>query len=185
MTRRAVFLDRDGTIIDDAGYLRDPGRVRLLPGAPEALNRLRNRGYRLVVVSNQSGVGRGLLTREDLENVHRRMAQELAGHGVALDGAYYCPHAPWEGCGCRKPSPGLLIKAAEEMGLDMHRSFMVGDKLSDISAGRRAGCRAVLLSLTPGPSLDLGENCADCVAFSWQEAMQHILSFHAGEYKHG
>ena len=143
MADRAVFLDRDGTVIRDAGYPRDPGEVSVLPGAAEALAELARNGFKLVVVSNQSGIGRGLVTPEEAEAVHDRFVAVLAAQGVRLDGAYYCPHAPDEGCACRKPSPELFRRAAEDLGLELARSVMVGDKPSDVEAGRRAGCRTI------------------------------------------
>src|SRR5439155_11509676 len=109
VTRAAVLLDRDGTLIEDAGYPRDPQRVRLLPGAAGALRALRAAGLALAVVSNQSGVGRGLVRPEEALAVHHRAEEALAAGGVRLAGAHYCPHAPQDGCACRKPSPGLLL----------------------------------------------------------------------------
>jgi D-glycero-D-manno-heptose 1,7-bisphosphate phosphatase len=148
--RRAVFLDRDGTIIVDEGYLADPSKVRWLAGARDALRMLRERGFLLVVVSNQSGVARGLITEEQHAQVDARVKAMLASEGVPLDAAYYCTHAPDAGCGCRKPQPGMLEQAAHEHSIDLTRSFMVGDKLSDIAAGHAAGCITALL----GPGKD-------------------------------
>jgi histidinol-phosphate phosphatase family protein len=141
--RPALFLDRDGTLIADVGYPRDPAGVRLLPGCPEALRRLARAGFALVIVSNQSGVGRGLFSRAEAEAVHAEVVRRFAGAGVSFDGAYYCYHAPDEGCGCRKPAPGLLLRAAAELDLELTHSFMVGDKAIDVEAGAAAGCRAV------------------------------------------
>jgi D-glycero-D-manno-heptose 1,7-bisphosphate phosphatase len=143
---RAVFLDRDGTIMIDTGYPKTPEDVLLLPGIPEVLRRLRQAGFRLVLISNQSGICRGLVTADQARSVHERLVSALAEHGVTLDGAYYCPHVPEAECECRKPSPGLIHRAARELGLDLTRSFMVGDKLSDVEAGQRAGCRSFLLA---------------------------------------
>jgi D-glycero-D-manno-heptose 1,7-bisphosphate phosphatase len=140
---RALFMDRDGTVMVDVGYPRNPGDVELVPEAPQALARLRELGLKLVVVSNQSGVGRGLVTADEAASVHQRFVEALRAHGVELDAAYYCPHAPDEGCSCRKPSPELLERAARELNLDLGESFMVGDKESDLEAGRRAGCRTI------------------------------------------
>lgn len=173
-TRRAVFFDRDGTLIYDLGYPREPEKVRLLPGAGEALLELQRQGFCLVLVSNQSGVGRGLLSQEDVERVHRQVVACLAEYGVHLDGAYYCFHAPWEGCDCRKPSPGLLLQAAEELDIDLVHSFIVGDKVSDIEAGRRAGCRAILLATNP-PSAPL-KLAPDFVVADWLEIARCILN---------
>jgi D-glycero-D-manno-heptose 1,7-bisphosphate phosphatase len=140
---RALFMDRDGTVMVDVGYPRRPDDVELLPDAPSTLARLHDLGFKLVVVSNQSGVGRGLVTEEEAEAVHERFVDALRANGVELDGAYYCPHAPDEECSCRKPSPELLQRAARELGLDLPASFMVGDRDSDLEAGRRAGCRTI------------------------------------------
>jgi D-glycero-D-manno-heptose 1,7-bisphosphate phosphatase len=143
--RPAVFLDRDGTVIADAGYPRDPAEVTFLPGAVDALRRLGDAGFALVVVSNQSGIGRGLVTQEQADAVHRRFLALLAEQGIELTGAFYCPHAPDEGCECRKPAPGLICRAAAELSLDLGRSYMVGDKQTDVETGRRAGCEGLLL----------------------------------------
>lgn len=140
---RALFMDRDGTVMVDVGYPRRPDDVELLPDAPPTLAKLHDLGFKLVVVSNQSGVGRGLVTADEASAVHERFVEALRASGVELDGAYYCPHAPDEGCSCRKPSPELLERAARELGLDLPESFMVGDRDSDLEAGRRAGCRTI------------------------------------------
>lgn len=142
--RPALFLDRDDTLIVDVPYPRDPGKVALLPGAAEVLGCLRGRGYALVIVSNQAGVGRGLIAPEEAAAVHARCAELLAHAGVPLDGAYYCFHHPDAGCSCRKPAPGLILQAARELGLDLARSFMIGDKVLDVAAGAAAGCRTIL-----------------------------------------
>jgi histidinol-phosphate phosphatase family protein len=134
-------LDRDGTIIEDRGYLASPDDVALLPGAAEGLGLLKSRGFLLVVVSNQSGVARGVMSRDAMQAVHDRMAQELARQGCALDAAYYCPHGPGEGCECRKPAPGLLLRAAREQCIDLGASVTIGDQERDIRAGQAAGCR--------------------------------------------
>jgi D-glycero-D-manno-heptose 1,7-bisphosphate phosphatase len=168
----AVFLDRDGTIIHDVGYAKDPEQVRLLPGAATALGQLRHSGLRLVLVSNQSGIGRGFITAEEAEAVHRRVLALLADIGIALDGTYYCPHAPEEKCRCRKPSPALLLEAAQALSLDLVRSFMVGDKLSDVQAGKRAGCQTILLATHPVPSDDADR--PDAVASSWPQIVRFI-----------
>jgi len=142
--RPAALLDRDGTLIVDVGYPRDPEAVELLPGTHAALSALREAGYALVLVSNQSGVARGIVSPEQAAAVHARVLQRLAEGGVELDGAYYCFHGPEDGCDCRKPEPGMLLRAAGELGLALDRSVMVGDKPSDVEAGRAAGCRALL-----------------------------------------
>ena len=149
---RAVFLDRDGVLIEDTGYPDDPEALRLLPGVGEALRRLRSAGWRLVVVSNQSGVARGKFSLERLEEIHRRLIALLEAEGVALDGLYFCPHHP-EGpvpefkraCDHRKPEPGMILSAARDLGLEPAQCWMIGDKDSDVEAGRRAGCRSLLI----------------------------------------
>jgi histidinol-phosphate phosphatase family protein len=150
--RPAVFLDKDGTLLEDLPYNVDPLKMRLAPGAEEALAMLRRAGCPVVVVSNQSGVARGLFPESSLAEVGRALKRMLGAFGVSLAGFYYCPHHP-EGtlpgyagaCGCRKPAPGLLQRAAEELGLDLARSWLVGDILDDVEAGWRAGCRTVLI----------------------------------------
>jgi histidinol-phosphate phosphatase family protein len=167
---RAVFLDRDGTLIEDLGYPREPDRVRLLDGAAEALVQLQEAGLKLILVGNQSGIGRGIVTEEEARAVHQRFVSELRAKGISLDAVRYCPHAPWEQCDCRKPLPGLLNSAAAELGVDVSRSFMVGDKASDVEAGHRAGARTVLLGDAPDPQSD-----PDHVARDWSDALGFIL----------
>lgn len=161
MSAPAVFLDRDGTIIEDAGYLDDTSGVCLLPGAAEAIRRFRKAGYRVVVVSNQSGVARGLFDEDTLARVHARVVEALEGQGATLDGAYYCPYldgpeakvaAYRRDSELRKPKPGMLLQAARELDIDLKRSWMIGDSSSDVEAGRRAGCRTIRVS--PNGSVD-------------------------------
>ncbi|MCS7207296.1 MAG: HAD family hydrolase [Dehalococcoidia bacterium] len=173
--RRAVFLDRDGTLIEDIPYLRDPEQVRLLPGAGEALAILQRKGFALVVVSNQSGIGRGLVRPEELQAVHRRLEERLLAYGVRLDGAFYCPHAPWEGCTCRKPQPGLLLQAAQQLNLDLKQSFLVGNADTDIAAGKSVGCRTVLLTQCPDPFHPVrGDPPADYQAEEWGTVVGYV-----------
>lgn len=141
----AVFLDRDGAIIEDKGYLRDPVGVVLLPGAAEGLLRLQEAGLPLIVVTNQSGIARGYYTESEYLAVHGEMEDQLRRAGVRLTAAYHCPHGPGDGCGCRKPLPGLLLDAAETHDVTLERSFMVGDSLRDVEAGAAAGCALNIL----------------------------------------
>lgn len=143
--RPAVFLDRDGTLIRDLHYPAEPEKVALLPGTAMALRLLQQRGFALIVVSNQSGIGRGLIAPSQAEAVHRRFTSILGEAGVHLDACYYCPHAPSESCACRKPAPEMVFRAAREQGIDLGRSVLVGDKQSDIETGRNAGVRTILL----------------------------------------
>jgi D,D-heptose 1,7-bisphosphate phosphatase len=150
MANKAVFLDRDNTIIEDPGYLSDPEAVRLLPGSELALKSLAQAGYKLVVVTNQSGVARGLLTPDALDQIHAEMRRRLSEKGAHLDAIYYCPYHP-EGTveeyaresDLRKPRPGMLLRAAEDLDIDLRQSWMIGDGPRDIEAGHRAGCRTV------------------------------------------
>lgn len=140
--RRALFLDRDGTLIADVGYPRDPDRVVLLPGAAAALRTV-PADVALVIITNQSGIGRGLITPAEADAVEARVAALFAREGVTFAGAYRCPHGPDDGCPCRKPRPGLLLQAAADLHLDLARSLMVGDKPSDVAAGHAAGTAAL------------------------------------------
>lgn len=149
MRRKALFLDRDGTLIVDVGYPRDPARVEILSGAVEALRGYSD--YALVVISNQSGIARGLITEDEWRAVHERFVELFANEGITFAGSYYCKHGPDDGCACRKPEPGMLRQAARELDLDLAQSIMIGDKPSDVEAGRRAGC-AVSALLSWGPS---------------------------------
>lgn len=140
-----IFLDRDGTVIRDTGYIGDPDLVEFIPDVLPALRRFQDAGYRLVVVSNQSGIGRGVITQEQYDLVARRIADRLSEYGIHT-ATYYCPHSPDDGCECRKPSPSLLLRAARDLDIDLGRSFMIGDRVSDIEAGAAAGCKTILLA---------------------------------------
>ena len=153
--RPAIFLDKDGTLIPDIPYNIDPERITLKAGVTQALALLARLGSPLVVVSNQSGVARGLFSEAALQGVQLRLAELFASCGATLAGFYWCPHHP-EGvlpshaihCACRKPAPGLLLQAAQELGLSLEHSWMVGDTLADVTAGLRAGCRSMLITAT-------------------------------------
>jgi len=147
---RAVFMDRDNTIIEDPGYLNDPDGVKLLPGVELAIKSLAQAGFKTVVCTNQSGVARGMLSEDDLQAIHAEVRRQLADKGAHLDGIYYCPYHPRGTVEeyaveseSRKPQPGMLLKAAEEFSLDLSESWMVGDSARDIEAGQRAGCRTI------------------------------------------
>ena len=164
---KAIFFDRDGTLCEDRNYLRRSGDIRILPGVIQALQRLRDRGFQLVIVTNQSGVARGFFTEEELAEIHAALTDEFGRSGIRFAGIYHCPHLEngevpgYRGpCPCRKPEPGLLLRAAEEHGIDLKASFMIGDKSSDIEAGRRAGCRTILLT-------EAGSASADAEAPDW------------------
>ena len=145
---RAIFLDRDGTLIQEKEYLRRPEEAALLPGAAAALRRLREAGYRLFIVSNQSGVGRGWFTLDDVAKVHARLAAELARDGVRFDKFYVAPEAPDQPSRARKPSPQFLFDARDEFGLRLEESFLVGDKMMDLECGWNAGVKKSILVRT-------------------------------------
>jgi D-glycero-D-manno-heptose 1,7-bisphosphate phosphatase len=145
MSRRFVLLDRDGTINEEVDYVLDPDQVRLVPGAARALRELRDLGLGLVVITNQSPIGRGWLTHEGLERIHERLAELLAAEGAGVDGFYVCPHAPDDGCECRKPGTALARRAAQEHGFELERAFVVGDHRADVEMGRRVGARTILV----------------------------------------
>lgn len=142
---RFVVLDRDGTIIQERRYLSDPDQVSLIPGAGAALRELKQLGLLLVLITNQSGIGRGYFDQTQLESVHVRLAQLLKHEGVRLDGVYVCPHKPGDDCGCRKPKLGLLEKAASDLGLSLEQAIVIGDKISDIEMGRAAHALTILV----------------------------------------
>lgn len=142
---KALFLDRDGTIIEDCGYLADPERVRLLPGAAAALRALSEEGWELVVITNQSGVGRGSITPEQMDAVQTRFLEVMQSHGIRIAASYLCVHSPEENCECRKPLPFFLKQAACEHSLDLSASWMIGDREGDILCGRNAGCSTIWL----------------------------------------
>lgn len=155
--RKAIFLDRDGVINvrrTEVTYVSDRSQFTLLPGVPEALAMLRDMGFLLVVITNQRGIARGFMTHEDLADVHGYMESELAATGVNFDRVYYCPHEEFENCGCRKPDPGMILSAIQDLGIDPAHSFMVGDSPSDIEAGHRAGTRTVRITDEPDAIAD-------------------------------
>lgn len=170
--RPAIFLDRDGTLIHDIGYISDWRQVNLLSGVGEALWQIQQDGYLLVVISNQSGIGRGIITAGEAQRVHERTVELLGDCGVRLDGVYYCPHVPDDHCACRKPAPGLLLQSARELKIDLARSIMIGDKSSDVQTGKAAGCRTLLFG--PGDLPDASA-LADHSAGSWFEIADWVL----------
>ncbi|MEF2229736.1 MAG: HAD family hydrolase [Pseudodesulfovibrio sp.] len=175
MEKRYVLLDRDGTVIRDKHYLSDPDGVELLEGAAEGLAAMAAMGLGLVLVSNQSGVGRGYFDDASVRACNRRMAELLAPHGVAFDGVYYCPHAPEEACVCRKPEPGLVERAARDLGFDPARGFMVGDKTADMGVGRAVGATTILVRTGRGAEHEpLCRELADFVADDLRAAAERI-----------
>jgi D,D-heptose 1,7-bisphosphate phosphatase len=182
MSNKAIFLDRDNTIIEDPGYINNPDQVKLLEGVTEPLSELKAMGYKLVVVSNQSAVARGIVTEEALGQIHKRIEQLLAEKGVLLDRIYYCPYyidgvipkyrreSDW-----RKPNPGMLLAASKDMDINLSESWMVGDSPSDIEAGARAGCRTIMLAgRTHEQKIKPGEQGPDYRAVNLKEVVNII-----------
>lgn len=181
--KAAIFLDKDGTLVENVPYNIDTDRVALADGAGAALRRLRDRGFVFVVVSNQPGIAEGRFDASALDAVEARLRALLADENIELLGCYWCPHAPRCGrddvapCDCRKPAPGLLLRAANAYGIDLARSWMVGDILDDVEAGARAGCRTVLLDNGNETLWErLAQRRPDCIAHSFAEAAASILA---------
>jgi len=143
--RRAVFLDRDGTITHEGDWGAKAAEPRLIPGAEEALRRLQEAGFLLFVITNQSGVARGYYSEDDVRAYHRRMEEVFGAAGVRFEGIAYCPHMPDAGCACRKPGTRFLADAAARYGIDLRRSFVVGDQTTDVEMGARNGCTTILV----------------------------------------
>jgi D-glycero-D-manno-heptose 1,7-bisphosphate phosphatase len=179
---KAVFLDRDGTIVIERGYLTAPGQVELLPGVAGAIVSLRAGGWKLFVISNQACVAKGMITEEELGAINLRMVSLLASEGAAVDGIYCCPHHP-EGvvsryalqCGCRKPLPGMMEQAAAEHGLDLARCVMIGDTQSDLDAGRAAGTRTILVLTGKGRENAMKVSGVDHIAADLPSAAAWVL----------
>lgn len=185
---QVVFLDRDGTLNQEVHYLHRPEDLKLIPGVPEALGLLKEAGYRLVVVTNQAGVARGYYTEEDVRNLHLYMNQVLERDGASIDAFYYCPHHPEYGvgayrqaCHCRKPGTGMFEMAGKRFEVDKARSFMVGDKLLDVEAGKNYGLTSILVGTGYGKEQHEQDVAAgqgalyDCYADSMMEAARWIV----------
>jgi D-glycero-D-manno-heptose 1,7-bisphosphate phosphatase len=178
LDKRLIFLDRDGTLIHEKVYLKDPRKVRLLAGTVSGLKALKRAGWAPVLLTNQSGVGRGLLTRQDVDRVHRRLQQLLGARGVRLAGVYWCPHHPDAGCACRKPKLKLVRKASRDLGIPWRGSFSVGDKWSDVAIGRRTGGKGVLVLTGYGRRMlakNPGHRPADFVTRDFRSAVRWII----------
>lgn len=176
--KNAIFLDRDGVIVEDTGYISSPGELILIPDVIPVLKKLQH-AFRLIVVTNQSGVARGYFTEEDLFVINERVIQMLADYGVGLDAIYYCPHHPKVGkdeyrieCECRKPKPGLLRLAAEEFGIELDKSFLIGDQETDIQAGRAIGIKTIKINRNDRESTD--ETGADYIINTFSEVSNII-----------
>jgi D-glycero-D-manno-heptose 1,7-bisphosphate phosphatase len=176
----AIFLDRDGTLNESVGYLNHPSRFHLFPWTVEAIRTIREHGHLAVMVTNQSGLGRGYFREDVIARVHESLREILAGAGTELDALYVCPHRPQDGCECRKPKPGMLLRAEKELGCDLGRSWMVGDNLSDLEAAWSAGARGALVRTGFGEGVFRNEMKAwprppDLVAANLHQAVCSIL----------
>jgi D-glycero-D-manno-heptose 1,7-bisphosphate phosphatase len=168
---RAVFLDRDGTLMEDVDYCGDPKKVRVFGSVPEALRKLKQHGYSLFIVTNQSGIGRGYFTEKEYRVVEGEVLRQI-GDGL-IDATYLCPHRPEDGCTCRKGSPEMVLQAAGEHGVDLSRSYFIGDKRSDMDCGRNAGVKTILVQT--GYGKETNKQLADYVAGDLAEAAQIII----------
>ena len=170
-----VFIDRDGTIAHDVPYCSSPEQFELLPGAGEGIKRLNEIGLKVIVITNQSGIGRGYFTEEMLGRIHTKMKNSLAGCGAHVDGIYYCPHHPDDNCDCRKPKPDLIIKAAKEHEIELSQSYLIGDSAKDIEAGKAAGCRTILVSHTETPAAQKADYVVDTLLEASRLLQHNVL----------
>lgn len=175
--KRAIFLDRDGVINKyRQDYVKAWDEFVLLPGVLEALGLLADSEFLVIVITNQSAINRGLVSNTIVEDINWRMVNQVKKSGARIDGVYYCPHIPSEGCDCRKPLPGLLLRAAREMHIDLERSYCVGDKMTDVAAGKAAGCRSILVLAGEGDKQDEGTLNAFVIARDLRHAVDIILN---------
>lgn len=175
MKNKAIFLDRDGTINKDTGYPYKIKDLRIIPKVPEGLKLFEDRGYKLIIVTNQSGIRRGYFTKEDYYNFQSALRQRLNKNGIFITGEYFCPHVQEDNCNCRKPKTGMLEEAAKDFDLVLEESWMIGDKSSDIYAGKNAGCKTIYI-LTEKDNIEQIKN-ADFVAKNLLEAANYLLNY--------
>jgi D-glycero-D-manno-heptose 1,7-bisphosphate phosphatase len=168
----AIFIDRDGTLIEDADYCSHPKQVKVFPGVPEALRRLKSKGFKLIVITNQSGIGRGFFTVDQYRSVESEVSRQL-GHGL-IDATYFCPDVPGQHSSHRKPSPGMILQAKHDHRIDLARSFFVGDKEIDVECGRNGGVRTIRVQT--GFDRDVTGSAADWIAKDFPAAAQLILN---------
>jgi len=165
---KAVFLDRDGTIAKDVPYCSRPEDFELLPGVAEGIKLLNEHGFKVVVVTNQSGIARGYFTEGMLARIHDKMITQLAEHGAHVDAIYYCPHHPDNNCECRKPKPKMVLQAAIDLDIDLSQSYVIGDSEMDVELARQAGCKAGISVGEPGGT-------GDWVAASFRDAVHWVV----------
>ena len=175
----AVFVDRDGTLNYDSGYVISPEQLVLFPGVPEAIARLNQLGVMVIMVTNQSAIGRGMMTMEELENIHARLAALIRPYGASIDAIFSCPHHPQDGCGCRKPNTGLIDQAVDRFSLDLSRCYLVGDKRSDLEVAQKVAVPGVLVMTSPYSlravqARDEGQVAIEYVADTFTQAVAWI-----------
>ena len=173
MGNKAVFLDRDGTIAPDVNYCSCPEDFELFPNTGSAVKLLNEHGFKVIVITNQSGIARGYFTEETLAEIHKKMKTELIKEGAQIDGIYYCPHHPDDNCDCRKPKPKLALQAAKDFDIDLEHSFVVGDLQMDIGLGKAVGCRTIMVGNHP---LQDGDEIPDAAVSDILEAAKIILA---------
>lgn len=173
--RPAIFLDRDGTINKEVEYLHEPEKFELLPGVGAGLRKLQDLGYRLVIVTNQAGIGLGYFTTEDFYRVNRKMFKELAAFDVKLDRIYFCPHNVTDKCRCRKPDTGLIERAQSDLKIDLTNSYIIGDKTEDIELGQRSGIKTILVKTGHAGRNHIFTVTPDCIAENLEDAVTKIL----------
>ena len=174
MASRTVFVDRDGTMAKDVNYCRHPDDFELFLNTARAIKLLNQHGFKVIVITNQSGIARGYFTEETLAQIHEKMKSELAKEGACIDGIYYCPHHPDDNCDCRKPKPKLVLQAAKEHDIDLKHSFVVGDLPLDIDMGKAVGCKTILLLDSPQEDMNISP---DYIASDLLEATQYVLQW--------
>ena len=174
MSSKAVFLDRDGTMAKDVHYCSCPEDFELFPNTAKAIRMLNEHSFKVIVVTNQSGIARGYFTEETLAKIHRKMEAELAKEGASVDGIYYCPHHPDDGCDCRKPKPKLVRQATKDFDIDLKHSFVVGDLEMDIEMGKVVGCYTLLVRASL--SDDMAADC-DVIVVDLLEAARSIVTW--------
>ena len=184
---RAVFLDRDGTINEEVDHIepdqfapRHPEEFKLIYGVGKAIKLLNEAGLKVVVVTNQAGVARGYFTKEMLKKLHQKMKRDLSKAGAFLDAIYYCPHHPDVGCYCRKPNPGMLEQAAHDLDIDLKKSYILGDKMTDLMPGTKMGCKTILVLTGRGKSVKINRNI-DYIASDLYAAAKWILEDSEGK----
>jgi D,D-heptose 1,7-bisphosphate phosphatase len=181
MRNKAVFIDRDGTINIDGPYLSDPGKFQMYPGVGEGVGNLKKNGFKVIVITNQSGIGRGYFTEKDLIKIHEKMREEFQRFHTDVDGIYYCPHRPDDNCDCRKPKTKLFEQAIHDHGIDVKKSYMLGDTMQDVEAGKKIGVKTILIPVLPNENTGIYTHKPDYIATNFNKAVEWILHTDIGK----